>query len=129
MFVPVLPAFWIITVLSIATAPRAVASQTLSGTTATTASPRLQPSRATGSVSVARTFASTALLGQFNAVQNAAQSNMTSSVKQHLGPALLREVHDFWFEHFASPDSFAIPSTEDSKRWFMGGEELDRVCV
>lgn len=54
---------------------------------------------------------------------------MASSVKRHVTPALLREVRDVWFEHLASPDSLVMPTWDDSKRWFFGGEALDRVCV
>ncbi|PNY25636.1 MFS sugar transporter [Tolypocladium capitatum] len=65
----------------------------------------------------------------FALLQDLARSNMASSVKPHLTPALLREVCGFWFEHLASPDSVVLPTQDDSKRWFFGGEELDRACV
>ncbi|POR36995.1 Uncharacterized protein TPAR_02804 [Tolypocladium paradoxum] len=129
MFVPVLVALWILTVLSIESAPRAVASQSPSSTAPSVSRHPLFGSATTPAPASPRTFASTALLGQFNPLQNPARSNMTSSVKPHLTPALLREVRDFWFEHVAGPDSLVMPTWDDSKRWFFGGEELDRVCV
>ncbi|KAM4057194.1 class I alpha-mannosidase [Hirsutella rhossiliensis] len=53
---------------------------------------------------------------------------MESSVEQHLTPSRLGSVRDLWFEHLSGPDSLVLPSQDDNKRWFMGGE-LDRLCV
>lgn len=38
-------------------------------------------------------------------------------------------LREFWFEHFASADSFVLPRQEEQMRWFMGGKELDEICV
>ncbi|KAK1242280.1 hypothetical protein MKX07_000266 [Trichoderma sp. CBMAI-0711] len=46
-----------------------------------------------------------------------------------LTPEVLLSVREFWFEHLSGPDAFIIPSTEDNKRWFFGGPEVDKHCV
>ncbi|KAB5583432.1 hypothetical protein GE09DRAFT_1167405 [Coniochaeta sp. 2T2.1] len=52
-----------------------------------------------------------------------------SSFREHITPALLKEVLDFWFSHFTSPRDFVAPPKEAAARWFRRDEEFDRACV
>ena len=50
-------------------------------------------------------------------------------LKEHVTPALLKEILDFWFSHFTSPEDFVAPPWEVAARWFRRDEEFDRACV
>ncbi|RFU74976.1 hypothetical protein TARUN_7257 [Trichoderma arundinaceum] len=52
-----------------------------------------------------------------------------SCVSLILTPDVLLSVREFWFEHLSGPDSLVMPSVEENKRWFFGGEEFDKLCV
>lgn len=52
-----------------------------------------------------------------------------ASLKEVLTYELLDGVTEFWFEHFESQDSFVLPQLKEQMRWFMGGKELDDICV
>ena len=57
------------------------------------------------------------------------QGKNLSVLEQHLTPALFQNLREFWFEHLDHEDDFIMPKQEHSRRWFMGGEELDNICV
>lgn len=52
-----------------------------------------------------------------------------SSLESYLTPTLFKEIRDFWYEHLDSDDNLCLPTMEHSKRWFMGGKELDDMCM
>ncbi|KAB5585685.1 hypothetical protein GE09DRAFT_1197436 [Coniochaeta sp. 2T2.1] len=54
---------------------------------------------------------------------------MSSQLREHITPSLLKEVLDFWFSHFTSPRDFVAPPKEAVARWFRRDEEFDRACV
>lgn len=53
----------------------------------------------------------------------------SGSLENHLTPTLFQNLNDFWFEHFEHEDDYIMPKPIHSKRWFMGGQELDNICV
>lgn len=52
----------------------------------------------------------------------------TATVSTILRPEVLQEVWDFWFSHLPSEENAVLPTMEQSKHWFMGGDELDNSC-
>ena len=50
-------------------------------------------------------------------------------LEPHLTPALFQEIRDFWYEHITDEDGLVYPKFEHVKKWFMGGKELDEICV
>ncbi|KAL6870139.1 hypothetical protein ACO1O0_001475 [Amphichorda felina] len=52
-----------------------------------------------------------------------------AGLESTLTPALLSEIRDFWFSHIDSEDALILPDQEHIMRWFVGGEELDKLCV
>jgi hypothetical protein len=52
-----------------------------------------------------------------------------ASIKQAVTPALLAELRAFWFGHFESQDTYALPAQKDLMPWFMGGKALDDICM
>ena len=54
--------------------------------------------------------------------------SMSARLKAVLTPSLLRQMQDFWFLD-ATAESCILPKQEDFKRWFMGGEALDKECM
>jgi hypothetical protein len=75
-----------------------------------------------------RLFTSTAT-GLLNLSKDPFRDNMTAGIEAQLTPARLQEIRDFWFEHLNHEDSFVIPGQDAHKRWYMGGEALDRACA
>lgn len=57
----------------------------------------------------------------------ATEKNLTI-IGQHLTPGLLKDVRDFWFESFEEND-YILPQRSHAMRWYMGGKELDNICV
>ncbi|KJZ74954.1 hypothetical protein HIM_05685 [Hirsutella minnesotensis 3608] len=53
----------------------------------------------------------------------------SSKLEALVSRARLVEVRDFWFEHLTGPDDLILFKQEHGKRWFFGGQELDRACV
>jgi hypothetical protein len=52
-----------------------------------------------------------------------------SELKQTLTPALLDDVHTFWFDHLESKDALILPKMSDMGRWFSRDPEFDKACV
>ncbi|KAH7111174.1 hypothetical protein B0J13DRAFT_462014 [Dactylonectria estremocensis] len=50
-------------------------------------------------------------------------------LEQHLTPALLQGLREFWYEHLENEEDFIMPTADHSRRWYMGGKELDNVCL
>lgn len=79
--------------------------------------------------SCARPFTSTAAQNLVDLSQNQFRDNMTATIESHLTPALLQELHKFWFEHLDDADQLIVADQSAHKRWYMGGAELDQECV
>ncbi|KAK5989859.1 hypothetical protein PT974_08121 [Cladobotryum mycophilum] len=97
------------------------------------AGPRIEPSPqrfASPNRQATRLFASAALPSDSsNSSLRPTDERLARGIRTIITPELLREVHAFWFEHLSGPDAFILPGPEDSKRWFFGGETLDKQCV
>ena len=52
-----------------------------------------------------------------------------ASLESVLTPALLSDIRDFWFSHIDNDDALILPDQEHVMRWFVGGEEMDKLCV
>ncbi|KAF7548926.1 hypothetical protein G7Z17_g6732 [Cylindrodendrum hubeiense] len=50
-------------------------------------------------------------------------------LEQHLTPALFKDLREFWYEHLEKEEDFIMPTAEHSRRWYMGGKELDDICL
>ncbi|KAI5465370.1 SpoVR like family protein [Mariannaea sp. PMI_226] len=46
-----------------------------------------------------------------------------------LTPELFQNLRSFWYEHLDHEDDYVLPKQSHNKRWFMGGKELDDICV
>lgn len=57
------------------------------------------------------------------------QKKNLSSLESYLTPTFFKELRDFWYEHLDSDHDLCLPKLEQSKRWFMGGKELDDMCM
>ncbi|KHN99746.1 uncharacterized protein MAM_02599 [Metarhizium album ARSEF 1941] len=53
---------------------------------------------------------------------------MARAVKSLLTPALFSEIQEFWFLN-STAEARVISPPENVKRWFMGGEALDKQCA
>ncbi|KPM43691.1 hypothetical protein AK830_g2853 [Neonectria ditissima] len=73
-------------------------------------------------------FASTAARARDTMASQGREKNL-SVLEQHLTPALFQRLREFWFEHLEHEDDFFIPKQGHASRWFMGGKELDDICV
>lgn len=50
-------------------------------------------------------------------------------LEQYLTPALLQGLREFWYEHLENEEDFIMPTADHSRRWYMGGKELDNMCL
>ncbi|KAK7408382.1 hypothetical protein QQX98_009422 [Neonectria punicea] len=57
------------------------------------------------------------------------QEKNLSLLEHHLTPVLFRSLREFWFEHLENEDDLLVPEKAHAGRWFMGGKELDDICV
>ncbi|KAH7170150.1 hypothetical protein EDB81DRAFT_154034 [Dactylonectria macrodidyma] len=57
------------------------------------------------------------------------QGKNISVLEQHLTPALFQDIRDFWYEPFETDDDYILPQKNHAMRWYMGGKELDDICV
>ncbi|OAQ69903.1 class I alpha-mannosidase [Pochonia chlamydosporia 170] len=53
---------------------------------------------------------------------------MAHTIKSIITPTLLRDIQDFWFLNFTA-EARIVSGPENVKRWFMGGEALDKACA
>ncbi|KAK7428581.1 hypothetical protein QQZ08_004842 [Neonectria magnoliae] len=73
-------------------------------------------------------FTSAAVLARDNMASQGQEKNL-SLLEQHLTPVLFRSLREFWFEHLENEDDIFVPKMSHAGRWFMGGKELDDICV
>ncbi|KAJ5543204.1 hypothetical protein N7535_005633 [Penicillium sp. DV-2018c] len=52
-----------------------------------------------------------------------------NDLKQTLTPTLLQDVHELWFKHLDSDDSFILPGWTEMGKWFERNEEFDKLCL
>ncbi|KAG8414588.1 hypothetical protein J3459_014249 [Metarhizium acridum] len=75
-----------------------------------------------------RQFTSSSKHRQPNPFDIGSQVRLAHTIKSLVTPALFREIQEFWFLN-STAEACVIPPQENVKRWFMGGEALDKECV
>jgi uncharacterized protein (DUF924 family) len=53
----------------------------------------------------------------------------SAELKQTLTPALLDDVHTFWFDHLSDEESLVLPGWSEMGKWFTRDEAFDKACV
>lgn len=51
------------------------------------------------------------------------------TLRDHLTPANLKALRNFWFEHLDDQNDCILFKPEQGRRWFFGGKEFDDACM